>query len=174
MSRSFCFLLLIFASYFSFSQEQNTKKVQFGLFGGMQFSSTKLNTCVIAKTYYKKHLFYVGAKTPISVNNIFGNFPVGLIGGYGYTLLETKRWRMAPVLDIQWLESKTQNQGNATHYFDFTLNYQLTCIIWKGLQINSSCGYGCFYKRFYNNFFHSWSKSTGICGQISLGIEYVF
>jgi hypothetical protein len=147
--------------------------MQFGLFAGIQLSSTKLNTCIIAKTYYNKNIFYLGAKTPVSTNDIYGNFPVGLIGGYGYKLIENKKWEMATLLDFQWLGSKTQNQSKPTHYFDFTLNYQLSYINWKKVHLNSSFGYGYFYKYYYNNYSKIWKNSMGMSGVISIGIEYV-
>ena len=174
MSRFICILFLLFSCHICLCQEQNTKKLQFGVFAGMQLSSTKWNACIIAKTYYNKNIFYVGAKTPISANNIYTSFPVGVMAGYGYKLFENKNWSMAPLLDIQWLDSKTQHQSKPTHYFDFSLNYQLSFIRWKKIQLNSSFGYGCFIKRFYNTYFTNWEKSYGISGLISLGIEYVF
>jgi len=144
-----------------------------GLFAGMQLSSTKLNACLIAQTYYKKNIIYLGAKTPLSASNIYTSFPVGVVAGYGYQLFENNNWRMAPLLDIQWLSSKTQNQSKPIHYFDFSINYQLTYIRWKKIQINSSFGYGCFIRRFYNTYFYKWEKSVGINGLVSIGIEYI-
>ena len=149
------------------------EKIQYGFFGGIQLSSTKFNACLIVKSYFKKNIFYLGAKNPVSSNNIYGYFPVGFIGGYGYKLLVNENWEMATLLDIQWLCSKTQNQIKPTHYFDFTLNYQLSYIKWKKIQLNSSFGYGFFYKYYYTKFFNGWKNTHGISGLISLGIDYV-
>jgi len=110
----------------------------------------------------------------ISANNIYTSFPVGVMAGYGYKLFENKNWSMAPLLDIQWLDSKTQHQSKPTHYFDFSLNYQLSFIRWKKIQLNSSFGYGCFIKRFYNTYFTNWEKSYGISGLFPLVLNMCF
>src|SRR5258705_120399 len=173
MTRTICLMFLLFSCHFSFCQEPDNKKIQFGIFGGIQLSSTRWSACLIAKAHYKKNIFHLGVKTPAATDDIYGAFPVGITAGYGYKLLENDKWRMAPVADIQWIESKTRNQNWATHYFDFTINYQLTYIKWKKIQINSSFGYGSYYRFFYNNYFHQWEKESGISGLISLGVEYV-
>jgi hypothetical protein len=174
MLRTICFLVLFASCSSIFCQEQSNEKKQFILFAGMQLSSTKLNACIIAKAYSNKNIFYLGAKTPISAYNIYGYFPAGIISGYGYKLLENEKWKMETVLDLQWLGSKTQNQSKPTHYFDSTINYQLTYIKWKKIQLTNSLGYGCFYKFFYNNYSKKWDKRMGISGLISFGIEYTF
>ena len=100
---------------FSVGQDPNNKKTQFGIFSGIQLSSTKLNVCLTGKVYEKNNIFYLGIKTPLSTNSVYGNFPIGVLGGYGYSILKNETWKMATVLDAQWLGSKIENQDKITH-----------------------------------------------------------
>jgi hypothetical protein len=173
MLRISCILLLFFMFHDSFCQKTDEQKTHIGLYPVMQLSSTRMNACLIAKIYRDRNCYYLGAKTPISTNNIYGYFPVGIIAGYGYQMFENNKWKMATLFDGQWLSSKTQYMLKPTRYIDLTVNYQLTYKICKKLQINSSFGYGAFLKYFYQRYSTKARESTGVSGQIAIGAEYV-
>jgi hypothetical protein len=174
MIRTLYVLVLLISGGMAFCQEQdNEKHTQLSLFPDIQLSSTGWNGCLIAKVECSKNIFYAGVKTPVMGNNLYGYFPVGLIAGYGYKLIQNGKWEMAPLLDAQWLSSKTQNLIKPTHYFDFTLNYQVTYKMTRKIHLASSFGYGLFLKEFYRRDLDAWQNSEGIGGLISLGIVYV-
>ena len=176
MIRNTCLIFLLIISHISFCQDQGqvlTKPNQFSLFSVMQLSSTKWNACLFAQVNHNSHIFYVGIKTPVSADYLYGYSPLGLISGYGYSLIKNGKWEMATVLDAQWLSSKSQNQIMPTHYFDFTLNYQLIYRLGKKVRLNSSLGYGTFLKYFYRRDTGNWGYTDGVEGLVSVGIGYV-
>ena len=140
---------------------------------GMQLSTTKFAAIVTIDYYQNKNLFYVGPKIPISNNSIYGYFPVGIAFGYGRQLIGNKSLKVYFIPDIQWLGSKTQNQGKATHYIDMTLNYQLSYSKIKNFRFSSSFGYGIFIKYYYRNDLQEWGNSTGISGLVRFSVSYL-
>jgi len=153
-------------------EQDDSVKTKFSFHSGIQLGSAKLSVPLIAEIFRRNNLYYLGAKIPVSANNLYGYFPIGAIGGYGYQLIQNEKWKAAILLDAQWLGSKTQNQIKPTHYFDFTLNYQLTYSKWKRIHLSSSFGYGAFVKYFFRSDTGTWGKSAGVSGLIRVGAKY--
>lgn len=169
----FCLVYLWVSLDCAFCMERDDSiKTKFVLHSGIQLSSTKWNVPLIAEIFRGNNLYYAGAKIPVSASNLYAYFPVGAIGGYGYRLIQNEKWKTTILLDVQWLGSKTQNQMKPTHYFDFTLNYQLTYSRWKKIHLNSLFGYGAFVKYFFRRDIEKWENSVGISGLIRVGAKY--
>lgn len=169
----FCILYLFVSLNHALCLEPNDSvKTKFSLYSGIQLGAAKWNVPLIAEIFRGNDLYYLGAKIPVSTNNLYGYFPVGAIGGYGYRLIQNEKWKAAVLLDAQWLGLKTQNQIKPTHYFDFTLNYQLTYSKWKRIHLSSSFGYGAFVKYFYRSDSNEWENSVGVSGMIRFGAKY--
>lgn len=170
-----CMLCILFSMDDVISKERDDSlKTKFGFLSGIQLSSTKWSIPVMAEIQLENNLCYLGAKIPISTNNLYGYFPLGVIGGYGYRLIQNEKWKAIVLLDVQWLGSKTQNQIKSVHFFDFTMNYRLTYKKWNKVQLNSSFGYGAFVKYFFRSDAEAWGKSVGVSGLICVSAGYSF
>ena len=164
-------LLISLRSGLCIAQEDSVK-TKLSLHSGIQLGSAKWSVPLIAEIVCGNNLCYLGLKIPVSINNLYGYFPIGAVGGYGCRLIQNEKWKADALLDVQWLGSKTQNQIKPTHYFDFTLNYQLTYAKWKRIHLSSSFGYGAFVKYFYRGDKNEWENNVGVSGLIRFGATY--
>lgn len=170
LKKIFLLYLLIINYRFVFSQNEERKiNTHVGIFTFAQLSSTKYATGITVEYGRGKNLFYIGAKIPIPLNDLN---VIGANLGYGRQLIGNKILKVNFIPDIQWINSKTQNQTKPTQYFDFTFNYELSYVKIKNLAFGSSFGYGFFLKRYYRNDLKEMQSSSGLSGLIRLRITY--
>jgi hypothetical protein len=161
--------LLIGLLLFSYSALLSQDTGKFGVSAFSQLSSTRYAAGITLEYLKRKNLFYIGAKIPLPVNDIYGT---GIALGYGRELLGNETFKMYLIPDFQWLSSKTRNQEKRTHYYDLTLNYSLHFVKLKNISLYSSFGYGVFLKRFYRNDLQKFETNSDLSGLIRIGITY--
>lgn len=174
MKKSTFILMIIFHSLV-FAQDGNkTRAYSLGATSFLQLSSTKTGFVLTLNYHRKKNNFYLGPKIQISNSNIYYKNFIGIVAGDAFNLISHNKLNFYITPDIQWLNLKTRNQDKPTHYFDFTLNYQLNYSISKRISVNSSFGYGIFLKHFYIKSIEEWDDSIGLSGLIRVGVSYLF